>query len=225
VSPFVHVAFTGAAPPPEPEFPVIASTITGATTTANANHTINFPSGSTTGDLVIVVFRIPADDGESVPAGWTQAASRTSGGYTRVFWRILEGGDGSSVTYTSGTSTARRAAWVAYRITGAHATAPVEANVAGGLNPSNLAPTWGDNLKHLWITYTATRRADNSFTMPSPYGTQLDAETSASDASTVHCRVSSAHRTNEASSENADAWTNTGTLDNNASGTIAVRPT
>jgi hypothetical protein len=212
--------------PPPPAFGV-ASSLGGASVNESLDHFISMPPGTVPGDLVVIALRVSHYESDPIPAGWSIATSRNSSGWLVILWRVIQSGDPSVLQYTLGTTTTRRAAWVAHRITGAHATAPV-ANINASIDPPNSSPGWGSEEK-LWIIYVAARRAGYYFTMPSPYNSQVDAVSGWQNNSATHAIVSTAHRVSTDVSENPTAWTFTkydeafGDPDGPASGVIAIR--
>ena len=192
-----------------------------AETTATDTHTVTLGAYSA-GDLIIVLSRTAATDEQTPPSGWTQIIARDDGGDTRGWYRVMDGSEGSTVTYTA--ENARRSASIAYVIEGA-ATGEasfVVGSITGSLDPPSVTPGWTADT--LWITMAGLRQTDNTLTMPSGYGNQVDSETGANQDSSAHCRIASAYRFNEAASEDPATWGSSGTVANPHAATIAVRP-
>jgi hypothetical protein len=212
VSPFVHAVFAASGIG-------VAATSSGGTGSAQTTHTVTLPSGSTTGDLVLIVWHHAAGDTTITgPGGWSSLSLGSRG---RAYHLVLSG---SVSTVDVTTASSRNSAYTAYRFTGAHGN--VERVVSGTnvIDPPSLTPTWG-SAENAWVTGIQARRTDNTVTAPSGYGSQLTAY-AAEDAnnSTSHVRVATAHKIATATSDDPDAWGTTGTLDSPIAFTIAVRP-
>ena len=186
------------------------------------SSTLVIPYGDyAAGSLVVISLRIEASVTVTDPSGWSSLASRNQNGSSRVYAREMDGGEGASLSITI--SSNRWAAWSVY-VTDQAATgeaAYVEANITGGLNPDSLTPSWGAN-ENAWITYASLHKNDDALTMPANYEDQLDGATPDDEANS--CRVASAHRVLNATSENPATWTQVGSASADPhSGVIAVR--
>lgn len=58
-----------------------------------ARKTITFPTGTTTGDLVLAWTAVKGGIAMNVPAGWTALTSTAWGSTVRWMWKIVAGGD------------------------------------------------------------------------------------------------------------------------------------
>lgn len=163
-------------------FPVVEARATsdGATGTS---HTINLPSGITTGDLLIVVFGLDFTSATVTwPLGWTQIAEGTGDGANRgrgfVGYRVADGtegytGTGDTISIT--TSASDESAAVSLRISAhgqSNSVAPAIANSNGGggdaVDPPNLAPA-GGAADYLWIASRTSRNGSDVTVYPTNY--------------------------------------------------------
>lgn len=95
-------------------FPVVESRSTSQSAIESTSHTVDLPSGITTGDLLIVVFGMDNNDGSVTwPSGWTEItgaavdADNRSRGF--AIYRVVVGdegftGTGDTVTVTTSIS-------------------------------------------------------------------------------------------------------------------------
>ncbi len=108
-------------------FPQVQTT----NTASNANttsHTVNLPTGITSGDLLIAVGSIDAVETTTWPAGWDPLVDEVNGGTVMtcdVFYRDADGTEGSTITVTTGTS--EHSNWEVWRIDGHDSASPPEA--------------------------------------------------------------------------------------------------
>lgn len=213
MSPFVNVAWPAAGV-------TIESTVTGGVNVQQTSHTVNLPSGFVSGDLVVVQFRCTGT-GLTVPAGWTRITTigTTS---TALFYRVMDGTEGTTVTVASGND---YAAYVAYRLSGvdtAAGTFIVATGDFGTLDSPSLSIPWaGDSLG---VSWASCRRTDNTLTQPSPYADKIVGVTADGLATTAAVRIASANRELATVSEDPATWTNTGTINAPHSGVYAVKP-
>jgi hypothetical protein len=139
-------------------FPTIDAEASGFTG-AGANvtvHTVNIPATSA-GKLYVAMLSMDgsrSDDDAGWPAGWTEfvaidspaGASTTSGMALNCAYRIADGSEGASITYT--TAAVERGAYGVYLIGGWHGTTVPEAGTEGVGNstapdPGALTWSWG----------------------------------------------------------------------------------
>jgi hypothetical protein len=234
VSPFVHVAFTGASPPAPPTYPTIVATDNSFVSTADTTHTIDIPGGST-GDLLITFFQYGGSSTTvTQPSGWTNLGyTGTTNNRTRMWYR--EAADGSSGTVTASTSSTRVSAHITYRISGYGAATYLEGQLvrhdlnAGGGQDATVTPSWGSE-SALWIAFAGARRSNYAWVQPTGYGSLIDRNQGSDFSGDVSgCRIASAHRELTASSETilAAGWTYTGAGspdDIARHGLVAIRP-
>lgn len=106
-------------------FPVVASSTNNTATSTTL--TLSKPSGVGVGDLLILLCGSAHATGfNTAPDGWTLINhASTTGKSTAAYWRIADGSEASTTDVTQGSSVA---AWGFYlRVTGAHATTPIDA--------------------------------------------------------------------------------------------------
>lgn len=118
--------------------PVAAAGVPTYQSTQQALNTITVskPTSTASGDLLILHVRTYFNDTITPPSGFTQIGSTT--GRQSVFWKVAGGSEPS--TYSIGnTLTANICILEMTRITGAHATTPI--NASGSTNNSMVAPS------------------------------------------------------------------------------------
>jgi len=212
---------------PSDGFPIISNTSTSAkTTTTNAAHTISLPSGIQSGDL-LVIFWADADNSSTEPslAGWTELASSnssTSGVYRKIWYRIADGNEGSSV---STNSFGDRSAHVVYRIAAGSYSGTPFVSAAGNdtdnsPNAPNLAPGVGSQ-KFLWLASVHAAEVQ-TVTTPTNFGSDLGIGSTGSSTNRIHCQVMTAQRNLEAASQDVGAFSLGGSATHTA-WTVAIQ--
>lgn len=203
-------------------FPVIESTATYQTNDNNTeDHSVTLPSGISANDLLIMVFRAGSSETASTPSGWTLLDSRNNNGVTYIWYKTATGGEGSTVTVTTGNGI--RAAAITYRISNWDGTPEISFTGSNTNDPPSISPSWGNTTGTLFLATLTNRRSDSNVTgSPTDYSGLLTISQSSSSM-TSRSRVSTAHRFLDAASENPGAFTTTGTIDNPHSATIAIQ--
>jgi hypothetical protein len=213
-------------------FPVVETTNESSVNTAGTSHAVTLPTGIVSGNLILILL----DKGSTAAtmnalAGWTELVDENAGNGITIWYRQSDGTEGATVTFTSSAST--RSAHASYRISGAEnpaTQAPQLSTVATGTsvnpNATTCTPTGGAK-DYLWITMfgMAGEQADDNTlvtTTPTNYGTTIE-KTCGTAGTNLGGMIGSAHRTANAASEDAGAWT---AIDNAAwrAYTIAVHP-
>ncbi|MGH7535138.1 MAG: hypothetical protein ACREMG_06090, partial [Gemmatimonadales bacterium] len=219
------------------DFPAVATTNTSTTTTAGTSHTLNLPTGISSGDTLIAMLSGFIGSGSTAvdiswPSGWTEffeqdATSGTLHLAVAGAWRKADGTEGASITVTTNVSVL--AAHNSYRITGAAdpTVQPPEAAAIGyttgttSIDPPSLTPTGGAK-DYLWLAVAGWRRSGvTSPNDPTNYTTAIDASSGGAGSGT-HLR--SLRRQLNAASEDPGAFTLSGTSERRAGVTIAVHP-
>jgi hypothetical protein len=225
---FVGEGYVGD-PPDYSGFPVIVSQNKGADAVGTP-YSVALPPGFQTGDRLFVLIKSETVDNEyTFPARWTKVfrewdVSLTVDVNLAVYELIVDGSADASETSPISVSIASGgvATWLAFRVTGAHASAASEAGVATFSNastapdPPNLAPSWGTE-KTLWIAVEGGS-SGGTFTTAFPLPNFNERSNDASGG-----RVSAASIRDEVSSKDPGAFT----LDSSVrwiANTIAVRP-
>ena len=209
-------------------FPVVEGSNTSAHQDGNVtNHTVSLPASIQAGELLIVVFSSHGSESVGWPAGWNEIFETAEGGGNAtlaVAWREADGGEGATITVTTGT--AEESGHVSLRISGAEDpdTQPPEisagAEAASGAqpDPDNLTPTGGAE-DFLWIAICGWNERILTGTDPTNYSGAVVQQASAwSDNGAV-----ASFRDLNAASENpgifqmssSDAW---------VAATVAVHP-
>lgn len=138
-------------------FPVnVASSIVETSNGAGTSHSVVLPAVVTAGDRLIVVLGMSQQAGaftvtwdNSTAGTWTQVFDVGTADEDRgvCYAKIADGTeDGLTLTVTTSASAASEA--VAFRVTGAHASAAIEATTDATQNsatqdPPSLTPSWG----------------------------------------------------------------------------------
>lgn len=204
-------------------YPDVAATIAGADSVNGTSHVIStFPSGTTAGDLLVVVYSVDGSPTCSTTStGWDKIGQASNGANVTgaVFWKIATGSDSLTIT----TSASERGTWVIYRITGHDPSAPIAGSASANgsstnSNPPNVAPAAGSGA-YLWIV---TRSGDANLVQataaPTNYGALINSDESASGGAAT----ATAWRKATASSE--DPGTFTSGSEQWVSWTIAIAP-
>lgn len=99
---------------------------------------VTMDAAPTTGNLLIACLCTNFNPGTvTPPAGWTEIASYTSGPYTYLYRRVVQGGDSATVTYSF--TTARRASIVVREYAGADTAAPIDVSASNGGSGTSLS--------------------------------------------------------------------------------------
>jgi hypothetical protein len=216
-------------------FPVVVTTNESATPTASTSHIVNLPASLVAGNLILIL----CDKGTpavtatfNALAGWDELLDENIASGLAMWYRVSDGTEGATVTFTS--SGAIRDACTSYQISGAEnpaTQAPQLSTVATAAsanpNATTCTPTGGAK-DYLWITMFGQvgEQADDDTLVsvtPTNYGaTQLE-KTCGVAGTNLGGMIASAHRTNNAASEDAGAWTSSDTGTWRAY-TIAIHP-
>jgi hypothetical protein len=216
-------------------FPVVVTTNESATPTASTTHIVNLPGSLVAGNLILIL----CDKGTpavtatfNALAGWDVLLDENIASGLAMWYRVSDGAEGATVTFTS--SVAIRDACTSYQISGAinpATQAPQLSTVATAAsanpNATTCTPTGGAK-DYLWITMFGQvgEQADDDTlvtAVPTNYGgTELE-KTCGVAGTNLGGMIASAHRTNNAASEDAGAWTSSDTGTWRAY-TIAIHP-
>ncbi len=224
----IALSFTLVTTVPVMSAPVVAPATETAFGTDTTSHYVNMPSTVNAGDLLIVLFSNDRTGSVTIPGGWTELSSDTSGPHIRVsvYYRIAAGTEGGT-TVNFITSAAEEAAAQVYKITNWHGTTPPEISIAAtgsdaSPDPSSLNPTTWDVADTLWIAVAGQDRGDQTGTMAYPAG-YIDGTSTLSSGGTGSCRIHSAHRVLATASEDPGAFTIPAS-EQWVAFTIAIRP-
>lgn len=213
-------------------FPSVVNTNESSTNTAGTSHVVNLPASLVVGNLIIVISNIGSTSATfNTLAGWTELLDEGVANGMAIWGRQVDGTEGSTVTFTSSANT--RDASVSYQISGADYLAlrtPELSTVATGTsvnpNATTCTPTGGAK-DYLWITFFGCggEEADDDTWVtgtPTNYGTTLQ-KSCGTAGTNLGGLIGSAHRTANASSEDAGSWTQAVSLAWRAY-TMAVHP-
>ncbi len=140
-------------------FPQVEATNTSSEDGLTVSHTVSLPTGIQVGETLLVFFvREGFTEGISWPAGWNSIIDKNTNNVAMlgIAWRKATGGEGATITVTTGASNAR-SAHASYRISGATdptVTAPEASTGVIGANaipdPDSLTAGGGSD-EYLWI--------------------------------------------------------------------------
>jgi hypothetical protein len=156
--------------------PAIESSSTGGVD-GNTTMAVTLPSGVSSGDILVMLYRCENTAGPTTPSGWTLEASAgddsTPTSWAGVYWKIAGGAEsGFNVVHGSSVTQGYRM----LRISGGQdleaAATGNSVNASWNPNPPSLTPTWG-SAANMWIAaYGEARSALRTVsTYPSGYVT------------------------------------------------------
>lgn len=159
-------------------FPQVASTAYDEDTSAVTTHNATIPTGTASGDLLVMIVGIYWPDADpfiaGMPAGWTQLIDQGADpkNKSEVWFKTS---DGAEVDFTFTTDVAAIAKTDMLRITDWHGTTSPEAAGAsdsGGTstapNPPSLSPSWGAE-DTLWIAHCSAEEEPTFTSYPTNY--------------------------------------------------------
>lgn len=207
-------------------FPTVSATNT-SNTSSGTTHTVNLPTGISSGNLLITLFTFTVNTTVTWPSGWNSIINAGGiCGISQIRYKIADGTEGSTMNLTVGSG--GESAHHTYRITNWDGVTPPEgASVGSGggtltPNPPSLSPSWGaaDNL---WIAammpafYTTTLTS-----YPTNYSNGLNNNSSGG----AGCRLSSARRQLNTATEDPGNFTITASPSSpwSYAMTVAVKP-
>ena len=203
-------------------WPVVTDTVATVAPAGNTSHTVTLPTGLGVGDMCLIQGTLDVVVTTfGWPSGWTALIALTNLPGTHVAYRICDGTEGSTITVTTAATATNGPAFIAHRITGAHATQTPEYGTtivtAGSstTDPPGVTPSWGLS-NGLWYTSSCIVSAGNP-TQPSGY-THHSAFTAGNGNSISTCSLQAT-----ATSRDPGVFTYAGTT-NKRSLTIAIRP-
>lgn len=217
--------YGGGAPPASV---TIADTNTFADDTGtSASYPVNLPPNIASGDLLLVFFARNANATITDPSGWAVLVSKLNGDTFRLYAKIADGSEGSTVTV--GATNNGRVSAASYRITGARngvtsSEIAVSSAVDGASatpDPPSLTPSWG-SAENLWIAVTFAASSNFTFSSyPTNYTLgQINAQTGSNGNSNA---VTLASRLLTATSEDPGVFT-TVSSQTRSTYTLAIRP-
>jgi hypothetical protein len=158
--------------------PVVATTGTPAIGNTNA-PTVSKPSGTADGDLVLLY--VNADNNgvtATWPSGFTQGNSggSTQDGQTALWaWKIASG---EPANYTVNLSQTQNTQLIAQRVTGNHATSPIDSQSVNSSSAANASPatvtatgvtTTSDDCLLIWVANNDDHGGASGHTVPSGF--------------------------------------------------------
>ncbi|OGG60690.1 hypothetical protein A2765_03830 [Candidatus Kaiserbacteria bacterium RIFCSPHIGHO2_01_FULL_56_24] len=176
---------------------VVEATNTSAETLATTSHSVALPAGIAAGDELLVLFSAKTVT-FNLPTGWTELYnSGADDPGLFVIRRVADGGEGSTLTVTTGG--AQKSDHVSYRFSGAAAAEISTAATGTSVNPDppSLTPA-GGALDYLWLAIEANA-GDSASAYPTSYTNGFEV---IGDAG-----IASARRELNAASENPGTFT------------------
>jgi hypothetical protein len=139
------------------KFPVVVTRTNSIHDTNATSHTVDLPASISADDLLIVLFSVDGAPSITWPGGWTEFKKKSNGTDVTfaLAYRQADGGEGATITVTTGSS--EKSAHASYRITGHEdpATQAPEASTGATAfstlpDPDSLSPAGGDDY-YLWL--------------------------------------------------------------------------
>lgn len=206
-------------------FPTTAPATTTSFTTSVTSMAVNMPSSIASGDLLIAAVGVRNAGTWTLPSGWNVLEEKAGGGgvgETGVWYKIADGSEGATQTWTAGVATT--GAWHSFKITDWHGTTPPEYASTNGdsasVNPPSLSPSWGSD-DTLWITLAGSSANAMTFSVAPTSFTGLTSTTASSGGGASN--MGSAYRQNATATEDPSTFT-TSTNRWWSSFTIGIRP-
>jgi hypothetical protein len=194
---------------------VVQSRAESNVTTAGTSHVVTLPSGVVSGDLVILFIGHAVSCTFNALTGWTELVDTAAANAEKIIYRLCDGTEGATVTFTSSAST--KAAYLAWRISGAlnpATQAPELSTVATGTSnvpdATAVTPTGGSK-DYLFLTacVQAGEQADDDTwanTAPTNYTNLIQKTTAVAGTAATNCEVAGAERLLTASTENPGSF-------------------
>lgn len=197
-------------------FPVVADFNTTDGTSASATPVVNLPANIAAGNLLLVLIRVAVGGSIGWPdADWHElfdASSDASDDQMAMAWRKATGSEGSTVTLSS---TSGKFAAISWRITGAAdplIQPPQLSSVATGTSttpdPFGHMVSPAKDYLWMWIGGWEGEQTSPPTGNPTNYGDNIHgASSAAAGAVTTNCRVASATRNLNGTTDDPGSWT------------------
>lgn len=223
------VALSGSIDTP---YTAAAPTVSSATPTQFATSVtsmaVNLPGSIASGDLLLAFVEVRNAGTWTPPSNWFEIGTQAGGGSVgklTVFYKIADGSEGATATWTASAGTS--AIWQTRKVTNWHGTTPPEISTgtsgdASAANPGSLAPSWG-SADTLWIAVAGHAAASTAAWSAGPggYGDFLNSGASSGGSA---ISVATAYLANTAASEDPGAFTVSGSNRFWAAFTVGIRP-
>lgn len=189
------------------------------------SHTVSFPTGIVSGDLLVCLFATDSGDpASSFPSGWTRFKNlvESAGACSlEAWWKEADGTESGSFTVT--TTNSEESAHAVYRISGAALEAPeVSTGTEGNsqtADADSLTPSGGSD-DYLWVAATGGDRVGLAASAPTNYSNFHTEATGGIPA----CSIAAATRQLTAPSEDPGAFGDWQASDEWVAFTVAVAP-
>jgi hypothetical protein len=181
------------------------------------NPAVTLPAGIKSGELLILIAKPGSTNTITKPDGWNETI-RNDNGLTYIFYKVADGSEGGTQTLT----TVSHLTAIGYRISGYNGNPEITFATTNVNNPPSATASWGSS-KNLFISVLSSRTSNDTVTAAPTNYTDLITIANDSNASTTHTLLASASREYTSASDNPDAFTVSGTLDNPHSATIIIR--
>jgi hypothetical protein len=156
--------------------PVVESVATGGNATPTSPLSVPLPSGISSGDLLIVFVSNGSSRTATTPTGWTLVAGTSnSGGFYRVYQRIADGTEGSTLSVTLSNTANFNS--VAFRISGHNATTPVNVSATDNTSNNVVSPSVTTTVENCLVLRMQGIARDRTFTVPTSHTLQGTATT------------------------------------------------
>lgn len=204
--------------PQATNFPVVETTSTYISLSAASSHTVNLPSGITSGDLLLMVYTIDSDGLINSITDWTIIPNimidNVSAGFGFLY-KVADGSEGATLEVPC--DSVENLATVCLRISGASGSVEYVVKTNNPADALEITPSWGA-AANLWVVSYHFGQGNARVTSP-PSGYTLAGATE----STVDVETACAYKSSFSATENPPV----ATVINNFSGgtmTFAIEP-
>ena len=217
-------------------YPIIQSSSSYISSSSTTSHTMNYPSGITTGDMIMVFTVVTGSLGFTNTAFLTYTLPgyiASSSNNVRLFnaFRRIDGTEGSTFSWTL--SSAGHCIALALRIsnyywagsfgssnvTNFQTNDSVYASTVSNPDPANHSPSWGA-ANNLFFTFNANAGKSIGFTVPSGYS---DYTYTVTHSTLANQSLGVGVKQSLLGTENPGAWSLSGTRGEGVMSTIAIR--
>jgi hypothetical protein len=200
---------------------VYSATGTATTFTTSGSHTVNYPTGTNTNDLLFLVVENSANNSPATPTGWTlltdQSMTSPQAMNFAVYWKLAAGETSVLVTDT-GTGTGASAWVIQYVRPGGYppnpvlATAAVQAGNAAASATLTPSPDVTTNLASATAISIVAIRAANTLSFSTPHGFAFEnTVTSTPGTASLALGVGDQFVPTVGGSDTSPTWSQTGT--------------
>lgn len=196
-------------------FPLVIASNTTNGTGAGTSVTVNLPAATGGRMLMVSLHRCAVAGAIGWPIGWVElvdASSDASDDQMAIAYKWTTGAEGATMTVTQGNGKFANLTWLIANAQDPTIQAPELSTVATGTstspNPTTVTPTGGTkDYLFLWLGGWEGEQTSPPASQPANYSGPIGANSGVAGVVATNCRVASAWRANQASSEDPGAWT------------------